>query len=125
MNIFQKASKLKLRFKTQWGNLAVEDLWDLPLQALDNVAKALNKAVKENKEESFIAPQDTVNKALELQLNIVKDIIAARLADIEANQKAAKNKAKKEKIMRIIAAKDEKALEASSMADLRNMLNEL
>ena len=41
--MFEKASRLKLRFKTQNGIIAVDDLWDLTLDSLNTLAKALNK----------------------------------------------------------------------------------
>lgn len=47
--MFEKASRMKLRFNTQRGVLSVEDLWDLPLIQLDNIAIALNKKLQESK----------------------------------------------------------------------------
>ena len=57
--MFERASKLKLRFNTEKGMVTTEDLWDLPLLQrnavdLDSLAKNLNKAVKESGEESFV-----------------------------------------------------------------------
>lgn len=38
MSIFQQASRSKLRFATQLGNLSTEDLWDLPLTSVKGVS---------------------------------------------------------------------------------------
>jgi hypothetical protein len=52
-NLFEKASRLKLRFSSPAGLLTVEDLWDLPLSAqakvanLDDIAKGLNKTLEQ------------------------------------------------------------------------------
>ena len=46
--MFEKASRLKLRFSTSIGMLSAEDLWDLPLSSrngtanLDDVARNLD-----------------------------------------------------------------------------------
>ena len=39
LNIFEKASKQKLRFVTSKGMISSEDLWDMSLQSLDIIAK--------------------------------------------------------------------------------------
>ena len=50
--MFEKATRLKLRFETVRGYVTTEDLWDIPLSAvngfcLDTIAKNLNKKLKE------------------------------------------------------------------------------
>ena len=56
--MFEKATQEKYRFETTKGLVNTEDLWDLPLVGgnccLDDIAKDLNRDVKENEEESFI-----------------------------------------------------------------------
>ena len=42
-NLFEKASKMKLRFSTTKGVLSTEDLWDLSLESLDRIAKNLKR----------------------------------------------------------------------------------
>ena len=46
MSIFEKASRLQLRFASTKGSLSVEDLWGLSLESLDTLAKAVNKQIK-------------------------------------------------------------------------------
>lgn len=128
--MFEKASRLKLRFDIDRGNITVEDLWDLPLtstrmMSLDDLAKHLNKAVKESAEESFVVEKSATNAVLELKFEIVKHVIAIKLADVEASKNAVDNKAKKDKILAVISAKEDNELEGQSMDDLKKMLAEL
>ena len=51
MNLFEIASRNKLRVPTTKGDLTVEQLWDLPLKSanglsLDSIAIALNKQLE-------------------------------------------------------------------------------
>ncbi len=55
MNIFENASKTKVRFETSKGEVSVEELWDLSLTSLDSIAKVISKELKEASEESFIS----------------------------------------------------------------------
>ena len=75
MSIFEKASKAKLRFSTSRGQLSTEDLWDLSLESLDQIAVAIDKALETAGKKSFIGKRDTTNTTLELQLEILKHII--------------------------------------------------
>ena len=54
MSNFEKASKLKLRFSTNRGELSIEDLWDLSLESLDQIAVAIDKALETAGKKSFI-----------------------------------------------------------------------
>lgn len=128
--MFERASKLKLRFQTVKGSLTAEDLWDLPLlsrtgASLDNLAKSLNKAVKDSGDESFVLKKNEVNNILELKFEIVKRVIEVRLEEAEVRDKAAENKAKKERIMNFIAAKEDEALLGKSVEELTKLVEEL
>ena len=67
MNIFERASKQKLRFGTGRGLLSVEEVWELSLTALDALARRVNKELKETDDESFIDAKTTVNTELNLR----------------------------------------------------------
>lgn len=92
--MFEKASRMKLRFNTQRGVLSVEDLWDLPLIQLDNIAIALNKKLQESKTESFIKTRTKDTTELELKFNIAKHIIDVKLQDAELEGKSLEELAK-------------------------------
>ena len=70
--MFEKASRMKLRYQTNRGVISVEDLWDLSLESLDAIAISLNKKLKESQTESFIKTKTKDTTELELKFNIVK-----------------------------------------------------
>ena len=123
-NIFEYAVRNKVRFPFK-GMISVEDLWDLPLSNLDSIYKILNKQVKQSEEESLLTTKINADKELEVQIAIVKHIVSVKLEEKEAMEKAAAKKAQKQKIMSIIATKEDEALRNSSVDDLRKMLDEL
>ena len=96
MNIFEKASKLKLRFQSTRGELSVENLWDLPLTSksnlsLDGVGKPIQKALRESDEDSLVdVPTTSKNELNSLRLAIIKEIISVKQEEnlIKHNQAA-------------------------------------
>ena len=123
-NIFEYAVRHKVRFPFK-GNLSVEDLWDLRVEDLDQIFKTLNAQRKKSQEESLLNTKNKEEELIDIKISIIKHIVAVKLAEKEAQKKAAENKEKKQKIMAIMAARDEKALENSSDEELRKMLEEL
>ena len=123
-NIFEYAVRNKVRFPFK-GMISVEDLWDLSLTNLDSIYKTLNKQVKQSEEESLLTTKTNVDTELEVQIAIVKHIVSVKLEEQEAREKAAAKKAQKQKIMSIIATKEDEALQNTSVEDLRKMLDEL
>ena len=103
----------------------VEDLWDLPVTELDRVFKTLNSQKKQSDEESLLSTKSKEDEVIDIQIAIVKHIVSVKLAEKEARRKAAENRAKRQKIMAVMAARDDKALENASDEDLRRMLDEL
>src|SRR5574343_586647 len=111
-NIFEKASRMKLRFETNRGSFTVEDLWDLRLTStngspnLDQIAVDLSKSVNESTQISFVNSTVKTNEVERLKFEIVKHIIDTRLAESrkkaeEAAAQAAK-KATKDRIVEIL-----------------------
>jgi chemotaxis signal transduction protein len=128
--MFEKASRLKLRFETGKGLLSVEDLWDLPLTvrgdgvSLDNLAKALNKKVKEDAEESFVVKKSEADTISALKFDIVKYIIGVKLSEIEASEKKEIRDDQRKRILEIIADKNDEGLRNKTVEELRDMLKE-
>ena len=123
-NIFEYAVRNKVRFPFK-GLISVEDLWDLSVTNLDSIYKTLNKQIKQSEEESLLTAKTNIDTKLEVQIAIVKHIVSVKLAEQEAREKAAAKKAQKQKIMSIIATKEDEALQNTSVEDLKKMLGEL
>lgn len=123
--MFEKASRVKLRYSTNRGVLSVEDLWDLSLEQLDPIAINLNKRLKESQTESFIKIRTKDTTELELKFNIVKHIIDVKLQEQEERIVAAEKKAKRQKILDLMAKKQDAELESKSYEELAKELEAL
>ena len=123
-NMFEVATRTKMRFPFK-GMISVEDLWDLSVQNLDKVFKTLNSQRKEVQEESLLDTKSLEDERLETQIEIVKYIVNVKLAEQVARAKAAENREKKQKIMALMAKKDDEAMENMSREELQKLLDEL
>lgn len=129
-NIFEYATRHKLRFASSRGELTVEQLWDVPLRSsngdafnLNEIAKTANKAWKAATEENFVETTRTVGQTrLEAALEVVKSIIETKLAEEEAAKKRAANKLEKEKLLKILAEKQEGKLSELSEKQLQQRI---
>lgn len=126
VNVFLEGTRRHIRFETEIGLLAIEDLWDLPLTRtrgcnLDSIAVSLSKQLRESSE-SFVTPSTNEEDILLLQFAIVKQIIDTKLAERDA-AKASKEKAeKKQKILAILERKQDAVLENASAEELQTIL---
>ena len=123
-NMFEVATRTKMRFPFK-GMISVEDLWDLSVQNLDKVFKTLNSQRKEAQEESLLNVKSSEDEVLDTQIAIVKYIVGVKLEEQAARVKAAENKEKKQKIMALMAKKDDEAMENMSKEELQKLLDEL
>lgn len=130
-NLFEIAARKAFRFESVRGDITTEQLFDLPLTSrngfdLDNVARTVNNQLKAVTEESFVTTTRTTGKTdLETKLDIVKFVIADRIAENEAKLLKADKAAKRAKILDALAAQEDKALTEASREDLLKQLEEL
>jgi hypothetical protein len=122
--MFEVAARTKMRFPFK-GMVSVEDLWDLSVQNLDSVFKALNSEMKQVKEESLLDTRTKQDKELDLKIEIVKHIVGVKLEEESIRLKAKAQKEQKQKILEILSAKQDESLQSKSIEELNNMLNEL
>lgn len=130
MSIFEQASRLKLRFASVKGELTIEHLWGLPLQSktsfdLDTVAKAVARDLKAVTEESFVVETSPTNTVLILKLDVVKHIIAVRLAENAAATNRSARSAERQKLLGILADKQDESLKNLTPEQIQKRLDEL
>lgn len=124
MAMFEQASRLKLRFEHK-GVLSVEDLWDLPLEDLDDMYRALNRDLKETQEDSLLGTKDETDKVLDLKVKIIKHIVGIRLEEQKVKEDASVRRAKKQRLMEIIAQKQDEELHSKSLDELNELVDSM
>jgi hypothetical protein len=130
VNIFERATRLKLRFDTSRGFLTTEDLWGMPLTSgngfdLDAIARGLHRRLKDAEEVSFVVKTSGAASSDELAFEVVKHVIETKLAEQEAAKMRAANREKKQKLLSLIAEKQDESLKASSVEELQAMVEAL
>lgn len=131
MSNFKKAARLKLRFPSIKGHLSAEQLFDLPLTSksgfdLDAVAKQINASLRLASEDSFVTTKPNLEKDLnQLCLDIVKEVIADKIAENEANANAVAKRHEREKLLEVLQGKKDAALENLSEEELEAKIRAL
>jgi len=120
MSLFEQATKSHLRFKSVNGLVSVEDLWDLTLATLDTIAKGLRKELREE-DESFI-DNTKANAQLETKFEVVKAVIASKIADRDAYKARTERSARKQQIMSVLEQKKTDSLQNMSKEELEKEL---
>lgn len=122
MSNYKIASQLKIRFNTTLGQLSTEQLWDLSLSQLDALAVELESSYEESDRKSFLVKKSEKDTITKLRFDIVLDILETKqaLADEAANLK--ENKVHNEKILGLIAMKQDEDLSKKSVKELEKLL---
>ena len=124
INIFEYAVANKLRFNYK-GLISVEDLYDLSTIQLDSIYKSLKREQKKEDEDSLLSTVSTEDKIISIKIEIVKAIVAKKLAQEQALKTAAEKRKKKQRLLAILDRKQNEALESKSMDEIQAMINEL
>lgn len=123
--LFVFASRMKYRYPYK-GMISTEDLWDLSPKDLDSIFKTLNSQLKALGEESLLDDaEDKGAGVLRNKIDIIKYILRNKLEENARTRQAAANAAKRQRIMEVIASKEDAALRDMSVEDLNKMLNKL
>lgn len=123
--LFERATREAFRFQSDRGELTTEQLWGLPLQHktgfdLDHVARAVNADLKGVSEESFVSTANSEQIDFhQARLDVVKHVIAVKLAEKAAAETRAANAAKKQKLLEILGQKEDAELAGKSVDELK------
>ena len=124
-NLFEVASRRKLRFDSKHGKITVEELWDLSLESIDSIAVALNNKIKTTETVSFVSNVSSVNTEDKLKFDIVIHIINTRKAESDALRERAANAERARTIREELSRRKEDAIKTKSDEDLQKELDEL
>lgn len=122
--MFEVATRSKMRFPFR-GSQSVEELWDLSVQNLDIIFKTLNSEQKQVQEESLLDTKTKENTELEIKIQIVKHIVSVKLEEAASRQKAKEQKEQKQKLLEIIATKENESLQNKSLEELKEMVENI
>jgi len=122
--MFEVATREKYRFPFK-GLVSVEDLWDLTLSDLDGIYKTLNKELKAVSEDSLLDSKSAEDTIANKKIDIVKHIVLIKLAEKKARAEASLKREQKQKILGIIAEKQDVELRGKSLEDLTKMVDDL
>lgn len=126
--MYKKASRIKLRVASKFGNLAVEQLWDLKLSDLATIIKNLaeqKKKFNNTSEELSFLDGITVNKEEELvnlQFEIVKDVYLIKQAESQEAVNAREKKKEIQRLEEILAKKKDAELENLSVEEIEKRI---
>ena len=126
MDNFKKASQLKLRFNTDRGALTTEQLWGLTLTQLTFLIRAIKKVLKQTENDddlAFLVETSQTDPENQLRFEIAKDIYISKKAEKDEAQALAIAKENDQKILAIIARKQDNKLDEMSIEDLEKLLS--
>lgn len=125
MDIYKQASRIGLCFSTTKGTLTVDQLWSTPQAVIATALKEVKSLMKESDgsdELAFLGESSKIAPAVQLTFDILKDVYLTKKAEAEAAVTAKEDKARREKILSLIADKKEESLKNLSVEELEKLL---
>ena len=122
--MFEKATRKRFRFPFK-GQIGVEELWQLSVEDLDSIFKTLNSLLKQVTEESLLQERTASDVELGVKIEIIKYIVGVKKEEANASVKAKENREKKNRILEVLAAKQDESLKNKTQEELEAMLNDL
>lgn len=122
MNNFKEATKQGLRIQTSKGLLSVEQLWTLTLTELDALAVSLQEEHEKSAKKSFLTKSSAKDKIAKLKFDTVLEILNDRSDEAQAASEALEIKEHNQKILQLIADKQDESLKGKSIKQLESML---
>jgi hypothetical protein len=127
-NIFELASRQKTRINTARGSVSTESLWDMTLTGksgvdLDSVGQAILVELDGLKTRSLVTTRTNPRvPELELQLALIKHVIAVKQEENTARLAKAEKITKRNTLIDLLAKKQTEALGALSEEEIKKQL---
>ena len=122
--MFEVAVRNKFRFPYK-GLISVEDLWDLSVQQLDGIFKTLKSQEKAAQEESLLSTRTPEDDILATKIDIVRHIVGVKLEEADQVKRAKEAHDQRQKILGILADKQDEDLRNKTPEELKAMLEQL
>lgn len=123
--IFERASRLALRFSTSKGEITTEDLWKLSLENLDAMARKIRKEINETSEESLLTSKVQKTSKLQLAYDIIAHIVKVRLEEKDRKEKRQAQQQKLELLQETLMKKEIEKVTSMSEDDIRKTIADL
>ena len=122
--MYKQASRMGLRIQTNRGILSIEQLWQLNQSDLSNAIKAVKKALKKTDDDelSFLEDSKVVDIENQLRFDILKDVYLTKKKESEELRDAAEIKSQNQKILSLIAEKQEGKLKEMTIEELEKLI---
>jgi len=122
--MYKKGLQLKLRFLTNVGLVSMEQLFDLSQAQLAGAIKSVKKILKKTDDDelSFLEDTKVVDVENQLRFDILKDVYLTKKKEAEEARTTAENKAHNQKILALIAEKQDEGLKGKSIEELEALL---
>lgn len=122
--MYKKASQQGLRIVTPKGLLSAEQLWHLGFEDLASSIKKVKKVLKKTDDDelAFLESNTPVDTENQLRFDILKDVYLTKRKEKDELRDAAETKAHNQKIISLIAEKQEEGLKSKSVEELEKLL---
>lgn len=127
VNLFEWATKNKVRFESTRGLLTVEDLWTLPLTSKNGVSlKTVYASLKDvvGVDDDFLKEMSEKDIDAERKMSIIKHIAEQRQEEAKASEERAKKRERNALIRDMIHEREIDSLREKTPEELRKMLDE-
>jgi hypothetical protein len=130
MNIFENATRTKLKFDTVKGEIGVYELWDVPLTArngfsINDIGKQVNSKLKEMEVGEFVSKSTRASSdkiRLQLSLEILQHVRDAKLVEEEKLKQARANKERRELLLKIREQKQNQQFDNLTLEQIDDLL---
>lgn len=122
MNIFKEAVSKQIRIQSNKGLLNVEQLFTLSINDLNDLAVQLDEQYEKSNKKSFLTKTSAKDKIAKLKFDLVYEILTDKLQEAEELANASAIKEHNNKIISLIAEKQDESLKGKTIKQLEAML---